>query len=47
MSKTRVNNDGSFTTDDGGRDRQATPEEIDKMLQQWEEQQGGKKSKKR
>ena len=47
MSKTKVNPDGSFSTDDNGREREATPQEIDKTLREWEGDNGGKKGKKK
>lgn len=47
MGKTKVNNDGSFTTDDNGREREATPQEIDETIQEWEGDKGGKKGKRK
>lgn len=43
-SKTRVDNNGNFVTDDGGRERESTPQEIDKTLREWDSD-SGKKSK--
>ncbi|WP_174712116.1 hypothetical protein [Nostoc sp. TCL240-02] len=44
-SNTRVDGTGNFVTDDNGRDREATPQEIDKTLREWEGD--GKKGKKK
>lgn len=44
-NNTRVDSNGNFITDDNGRDRQATPQEIDKTLQDWEDKGSGKKTK--
>ncbi|HYX16469.1 MAG TPA: hypothetical protein VE944_19300 [Nostoc sp.] len=47
MSKTKVNSDGSFSTDDNGREREATPQEIDTTLREWEGDNSGKKGKRK
>ncbi|MEH2140114.1 hypothetical protein [Nostoc sp.] len=45
-NKTRVDSNGNFITDDSGKDREATPQEIDKTLREWEED-SGKKTKRK
>ncbi len=45
--ETRVTSEGNFVTDDYGRDRQATPEEIEAQIQQWEEESKNEKGKRK
>ncbi|MBW4502990.1 MAG: hypothetical protein KME57_26350 [Scytonema hyalinum WJT4-NPBG1] len=45
--ETRVTSEGNFVTDDYGRERQATPEEIEAQIQQWEEESRNEKGKRK